>query len=378
MTTTNKKEITRRNGRGSRKSEKVTANDLQKVINGVSVPAPSGSGVGSAASGSLNSSPEISVGSSSASSRRAARLDMRAKLENSLRFEGFKLSRGVRELSADIVSNFAVPEWAEYETTEKTLRATFPTWSDEMITAAVRGAAKNAGVDLTAPACSVGRVLALIRYGVDVPGTTADGTPKTEHRDYLKEFVSLVGMSFAAVVAHIRENGLNNYSWRLSVSVVRSNSVLSDFVDSVPVSAGASASAVVAALLSLREVSEFNRRLSAARSSDRIDYRTYIGLAVRLAKRLGYDMDGVLHDVRSDYNYSSTSDYKERKQLRANLEKAVLRINGANDLILSLGGVTVLEADNCTAKTARAIKSALKERSRAYSVASTIDKLLQM
>jgi len=359
MATTNKKEMSRKT-RGSRKSEKVSAKDLQMVVNGVSVSAPAGSGVGSAASGSVNSAPVVGVGSSSASSRRAARLDMRAKLESSLRFEGFKLSRGVRELSADIVSNFAAPEWSEKEKTENALRATFPDWSDEMINAAVAGAAKKAGLDLSAPACTVGRVLVVIR------------------RSYLKEFVSLVGMSFAAVVAHIRENGLNNYSWRLSVSVVRSNSVLSDFVDSVPVAAGASASAVVAALLSLREVSEFNRRLSAARSSDRFDYTTYIGLAVRLAKRLGYDMDRVLSDVRRDYNYSSTSDHKERKQLRANLEKAVARINGANDLILSLGGVTVLDTDNCPAKIARTIKSALKERSRAYSVASTIDKLLQM
>lgn len=359
MTTTNKKGSTRKNT-GARREKKVSAKELQTVVNSVSVSAPAGSGVGSAASGSLNSSPEIKVGSSSASSRRAARLDLRAKLENSIKFEGFALSRGVRELSADIVSNFAAPVWSEYETTEKTLRATFPSWSDDMITAAVRAAAKNVGLDLSAPACTVGRVLVVIR------------------RSFLREFVSLVGMSFANVVAHIRENGLNNYSWRLSVSVVRSNSVLSDFVSCVPVAAGASASAVVAALLSLREVSEFNRRLSAARSSDRSDYSTYIGLAVRLGKRLGFDLERVLFDVRSDFNYSSTSDYKERKQLRANLEKAVARINGANDLILSLGGVTVLDSETITSKVARAIKGALKERSRAYSVACTIDKLLQM
>lgn len=377
MATTNKKGSTRKNT-GSHREKKVTAKDLQTVVNSVSVSVPDGSGVGSGASGSVNSAPVVSVGSSSASSLRAKRMDARAKLENSLRFEGFKLSRGVRELSADIVSNFAVPEWSEYQKTEETLRATFPSWSDDMITAAVRGAAKNAGIDLTAPACSVARVLALIRYGVDVPGTTADGTPKTEHRDYLKDFVSLVGMSFADVVAHIKENGLCSYSWRLSVSVVRSNSALSDFVDSVPVAPGASASAVVAALLSLREVAEFRRRLSAARSSDRSDYETYIGLAVRLAKRLNYDLDRVLLGVKNDYEFCETSDAKERKQLRANLEKAVARINGANDLILSLGGVTVLDTDNCPAKTARAIKGALKERSRAYSVASTIDKLLQM
>lgn len=359
MTTTKNRELSRK-GRGSRKvSEKVTAKDLQTVVNSVSVSAPAGAGVGSGASGSVDTAPQIKSGGSSVS-RRAARLDLRAKLENSIKFEGFSLSRGVRELSADVVSNFAVPEWAgrsEYIAAQKTLLDKGIINQDQFDNS-IKAADRAAGV--SAPDCSVGRVLVVIR------------------RSFLREFVSLVGMSFKDVVSHIRENGLNNYSWCLSVSVVRSNSVLSDFVSCVPVAAGASASAVVAALLSLREVSEFNRRLAAARSSDRSDYTTYIGLAVRLAKRLSYDMDRVISDVRRDYNYSSTSDYKERKQLRSNLEKAVSRINGANDLILSLGGVTVLDSDNCTAKTARAIKGALKERSRAYSVACTIDKLLQM
>lgn len=360
MTTRKNSEMSRK-GRGSRKvSEKVTANELQTVVNSVSVSAPAGSGVGSAASGSLNSSPEIKVGSSSASSRRAARLDLRAKLESSIRFEGFKLSRGVRELSADIVSNFAAPVWSEYEKTENTLRATFPSWSDDMITAAVRAAAKNVGLDLSAPCCSVGRVLVVIR------------------RSYLKEFVSLVGMSFKDVVSHIRENGLNNYSWRLSVSVVRSNSVLSDFVSCVPVAAGASASAVVAALLSLREVSEFNRRLAAARSSDRSDMNTFLGYSIRCAKRLGKTKEEFINRVSSEWSFTDENDYKTRKQLRANLEKAVARINENNDMILSLGGVTVLDSETITSKVARTIKAALRDRSAAYSVASTLEKLLQM
>lgn len=364
MTTTNKKGSTRKNT-GSHREKKVTANELQTVVNSVSVSVPDGSGVGSGASGSLNSSPEIRVGSSSASSRRAARLDMRAKLESSLRFEGFKLSVGVRDFSTKLGGFFAAKEWtgSAAETVQASLDGMFTSGiiNEEQKEMMWRAAAKNAGVDLSAPCVSAGRMLAVVRREGLIP-----------------EFVSLVGMSFADVVSHIKENGLNSYSWRLSVSVVRSNSVLSDFVDSVPVAPGASASAVVAALLSLREVSEFRRRLSAARSSDRSDYIQFIGLAVRLAKRLGYDINRVLSDVKRDYNHSSTSDYKERKQLRANLEKAVARINGANDLILSLGGVTVLDTDTCTAKAARTIKGALKERARAYSVASTIDKLLQM
>lgn len=294
------------------------------------------------------------------SAKRAARLDFRAKIENSLKFEGFSLSLGVRELSQRITDHFAVPEWSEYQKTEEIMRATFPTWNDEQINAAVRGAAKNAGVDLSAPLCTVARVLSVIRA------------------NYLKEFVSLVGMSFAKVRDHIRENGLNNYNWRLSVGVVRSDSDIKDFIESVPVAPGSSASAVVSALFSLADVSDFNRRLSAARSSDRSDYSQYIGLAVRLGKRLGYNEDRVLSDIKYDFNTCSTSDNKQRKQLRENIKKAVETINTCNDLILSFGGVTIIDSVDITAKSARQIKSALKKRGLAYSVIATCEKLLDM
>ena len=60
------------------------------------------------------------------------------------------------------------------------------------------------------------------------------------------------------------------------------------------------------------------------------------------------------------------------------MTSAIATINECNDLILSLGGVTVLDSADVTAKVARTIKSALKKRGIAYSVASTIEKLLDM
>ena len=164
----------------------------------------------------------------------------------------------------------------------------------------------------------------------------------------------------------------------MGVGAIRSNSNINDFVDVVSVAPGSSASAVIGALLSLANFVDFNRRLSAAKSSDRSDYSQFISLAVRLGKRLDYDLDRIINDVRYDFNTCSTSDYKERKQLQKNLASATATINECNDIILSLGGVTVLDCADITSKVARTIKSALKRRGVAYSVASTVEKLLEM
>ena len=116
----------------SRKSStKVTAKELQTVVNSVSAPAPAGSGVGSGASGSVNSAPAVGVGSSSASTARAKRIDFRAKLENSTRFEGFTLSCGVRELSAKLGGFFSAKEWTG--TAAETVRASL----DNMLSSGV-------------------------------------------------------------------------------------------------------------------------------------------------------------------------------------------------------------------------------------------------
>lgn len=351
--------------RGSRGGKKVSAKELQTVINSVSVSAPAGAGVGSGASGSVNSAPVVGAGSSSASSGRAARMDARTKLENSLKFEGFKLSCGVRDFSQKLGGFFAAKEWtgSAAETVRASLSGMLESGviNQDQFDMMWRAAAKNAGVDLSAPSCTAARVLATIRKEGLTP-----------------EFVSLVGMSFSNIRKHIKEHGLNDYSWRLGVGAIRSNSNINDFVDVVPVAPGSSASAVIGALLSLSNFVDFNRRLSAAKSSDRSDYIQFISLAVRLGKRLGYDIDYIINNVRSDYNYCATSDYKERKQLQKNLATATTTINECNDIILSLGGVTVLDDKDITSKIARTIKSALKRRGVAYSVASTIEKLLDM
>lgn len=357
MTTKVKSEKT---GAKVRRSRRVNSDTIN--VSGINVASPAGSGLSDGSN--LSTSAPVGVGSSSASSRRAARMDARTKLENSLRFEGFKLSVGVREFSQKLGVFFSAKEWTgeKADTVRASLDSMFASGAinEEQRESMWKSAAKNAGVDLSAPNCSAGRVLAVVRCEGLIP-----------------ELVSLVGMSFAKIREHITTHGLNDYAWRLGVGAIRSNSDINDFLTVSPVASGASASSVIGALLSLSNFVDFNKRLSAAKSSDRSDYNQFVGLAVRLGKRLGYDIDRVINDIRCDFNTCSTSDYKERKQLRKNLESATATINECNDLILSLGGVAVLDSSDITSKVARTIKSALKRRGIAYSVASTIEKLLE-
>ena len=364
MTTKVKNETTRKN-RGSRKvSDKVSAKDLQTVVSCVSVSAPDGSGVGSGASGSGNSAPVVGVGSSSASSGRAARMDARTKLENSVIFEGFSLGDGVRDLSAKVVPFFAAPEWSG--TAAETVRASLSGMlesgviNQDQFDMMWRAAAKNAGVDLSAPLVSVGRVLVIIR------------------NNFLKEFVSLVGMSFNSVREHIRKNGVNSYSWRLSCAAVRCDSSVNDFLFASPVASGSSASAIVGALLSLRELVDFNSRLALAKCEEKGNLQTSINDGVRSAKRLNWTKEQYMNECSYLWDYVPTADNKQRKQLEKNIAAALLNVNKCNDLILSLGGATVLESPSCSAKVARTIKAALRDRSRSYSVIDTCEKVLAL
>ena len=107
---TTKVKSSRTSSKSAVKSVKVGANDVAQVLNvAAAVAAPAGSGLSDGSN--LSTSAPVGVGSSSASSRRAARMDARTKLENSLRFEGFKLSVGVREFSQKLGVFFSAKEW---------------------------------------------------------------------------------------------------------------------------------------------------------------------------------------------------------------------------------------------------------------------------
>ena len=342
---------TKKNGTATKMQKNSRVKSDNVTLSGVNVAAPAGSGTTSQNAVNNNN------GVVSGRSKRASRIDARAQLENAIIREMSGVS--VRDLSAKVVAHFSAPEWAEYNSTLETLRKTFPSWNDDQLHAAVRGAAKNAGVDLSAPAVSLGRVLAVIRA------------------HYLKEFVYLVGMSFNSVREIVRGGSLGVYTYRLSCGAVRANSVLSDFVSCESVDlVGASASSIVGALLSLRAVSDFRARLAAAKSDALCDFRDNLRNAIRYAKQLGLSDDDINKEIQKSSRFVSAVDDSARKRLRGNIEAAVLRVNDANDTILALGGASLLDVVGTPAKVCKSIKRALNDRNRAYSVIDTCTKLL--
>lgn len=351
MATKTKKE-TSANGRGSRKSEtKNAVNELQQVINnassavadaveaGASAPEISAAGVisSSVAAGAVaaGAASVAAVPSGRASSAVAVLLDDDVKI-NAFR--------------AAVCSHFAAPEWAR----AAELRALLAPagLSSEAIESAIITAAKKEGVNLAPLRCSVPRALAVIR------------------RYYKKEFETLTGKNFDAVIDYYKNGGvIGSYSLRLPLSLVRADSVSTNFLACVPLSGDASAAAVVSSLLSLRFFFSFAFALEGAKSAAKCALRSHLSDCWRAAVRLGLSLDDVMSELKDISYYVDGSDHKERTQLRKNLAHAWANINQLNDEILLAGGA---EGDRA-AKVAKL----LAKRARFSSVVATCETLLK-
>jgi len=347
----------------SRKSSaKVSAKELQTVVNSVSAPAPAGVGLSDGVTSVSSSSAPVAVGSSSASTARAKNMDLRSKLENAIYFEKFTNKLGVRELSAKIVPFFSAPEWsgsaADMVKTSLSGMLEAGVINQDQFDTMWRAAAKNAGIDLSAPLVSVGRVLAVIR-----------------REGLVREFVSLVGMSFSAVRDHIRNNGINNYSWRLSCGAVLANSDINNYVRCEKCDV-ITASSILSALFSLSVVSDFKKRLSSAKSVARTQLHNSLCAAIRAASQLGLSDNDIQTEIRELTCYVSDIDYQTRKRLQNNYVAAVNKINTYNDEILMLGGAPLVDVVGTPAKVIKKIKRALYLRGLAYSDAHTCAVLL--
>lgn len=267
------------------------------------------------------------------------------------------------ELRAKVVSHFAVPEWSEYGDTVEKLRKMFPDWSEEQIAAAAKGAAKNAGVDLTAPVCSVPRVLAVIRC------------------NYAKELEQITGFSLDSVRAFFRSVSPAVFSLKMPLGSVRANSKLEDYVSSCPVTSDMSASAIVSAVLSVRIPLTFNRAKSAAVADSRSEISSGLATVWRNAQRLGLSYDDVLAELRGVAYYVSETDSKQRKQLHKNMDYAYSQINAINDMILLAGGAACIDgldgADGSDKQRAK-VRKLVAKRDRYTSVVATCAGLLDL
>lgn len=328
---------------GRKNEEKVvniTANELQTVNASGLVPTGSGTTGGGAPAA-------VSVGSSEASTGKAGcessadRLAAAVDMENEM---------GLNELRQKIVGHFSAPEWDGATALRETLRGLG--LDETAVNAAVTKQAIACGWVPSAPVVSVARVLVVVR------------------RHYLKEFERLTGVSVDAVREYYRGvPSLSSWSPRLSLSAVRADSDFNNFLMSAEVPAGSSATAVVAAVLSVRFVFAFRRALSAARSEARTALRSSLASCWRAGVRLGMSTEDILKELEDVAFYTSISDAKERETLRRNRNNAWNQINNINDAILLAGG--------CDGPKAAKVTKLLARRARFASVAATCENLLK-
>ena len=334
---------------GTKKIERVNANNVN--LQSVNVSAPAGAGVtaGGAAAGSVL--PAVGAGAP-AKVRQTGADQLQAAI---IREDDIKLA-GLR---SRIASHFALPEWSGAAALRASLLPLVESgvMSSEQYDAVLAAAARKAGV--VAPCCSVARVLAVVRA------------------HYLKEFESVCGCTFDRVRTYYKENGCaaGVFSLLLPLGSVRANSLQSDYVSCTLLSAGASASAVVSAVLSFRFLVAFRFALACAVSDARNNVRNNLANCWRDASRLGMSFEDVKMMLEEIASYVSVVDNKQRNQLQRNNENAWRNINEINDLILLAGGADFAgcEDDKQRAK----VRKLLAKRARFESVVATTSRLLE-
>ena len=222
----------------------------------------------------------------------------------------------VTELRTKIAACFAAPEWSGAAAVRAALSGLG--LNEEQIQAAVAAAARKSGVDLSAPAVSVARVLAVVR------------------RSFRREFEQVVGCSFATLLSYYRgaalPAGSAGFSWSLALplSLVVADSEESDFVTCSRLAAGSSAAAVVAGLLSFRWLVSYRRTFVAAGAAARKDLNDAIVNVVRSARRLGLTADWLHTTITKQWEVVPQNDEKERRRLNRSLDTQTKRLANIN------------------------------------------------
>ena len=227
----------------------------------------------------------------------------------------------VIELRAKIASKWAAPEWSGAAALRALLASSG--LSSDQIEAAVAGAARKSGEDLTAVCPSVSEVCEYI------------------NTNYANEFKTLCGCSVPAASA-VRVYSYSN----LSVSTITADSDINDYLVISSVPAGASASAVVAAVMSVRVLVDIKRRFAAARAAARNDFKNMMSSAARRALRLGVSPAVAARYFSYLLNAVPAADATEEKRLRKNLSSCWAALRSCENRIVLAGGRGAL-SDGC-------------------------------
>lgn len=228
------------------------------------------------------------------------RISASAQVENAVKRE--ELS--VLALRVKLASHFVAVDSPAVAAVRASLSALLDagTISEDAFNAAVAGAARKDG--LSVPLCSFPRVLVVVR------------------KYYRKEFENVVGASLDAVRALLAGGvSAGAYSLRLPLGLVRPDSVLSDFVECSPLAAGASASSVCSALLSLRNVFAFRNAVAAAGAAARSSFFDSLASAFRAGSKLGITLKEMQEYLEQVSVSVPASDSADRKRLSRSLAR---------------------------------------------------------
>lgn len=132
--------------------------------------------------------------------------------------------------------------------------------------------------------------------------------------NFASEFKTLCGCSVPAAGA-VRDYSYSN----LSVSTITADSDINDYFYSAAVPAGASASSVVTAVMSVRVLVDIKRRFAAARAAARSEFKGYMAGAARRSLRLGLSASVAARYFSFLLNAVPAADDRDVKRLRKNL-----------------------------------------------------------
>ena len=291
-------------GSTTSKARKNRVNSATINVASINVAAPAGAGV--TAGGAAPASVLPAVGGGAPAKVRnnfTSQLSAAVVREDDVKLLAFR---------SKIASNWAAPEWSGAAALRASLAA-IGTLSEEQINAAVAAAGRKSGECLDAVTPTINEVCEYIRT------------------NYGKEFQSLCGCAVPAASA------VRCYSYSpLSVSTITADSDINDYLTVSAVPAGASASAVVAAVLSVRVLVDIRRRIAAARAAARNELKDAAAALVRRAGRLGVSSAVLGRYLRLLAVAVPAADNKERARLANNLSRcwASLR-NIENNIVLS-------------------------------------------
>lgn len=268
------------------------------------------------------------------------------------------------DLRKRISAHWAAREWSGAAALRASLAA-IGTLNEEQILAAVAAAGRKSGEDLGAVTPSLEEVVDYIRT------------------NFAAEFKKVCGCAVPAAAA-VRVFSPS----ALSVGTITADSNINDYFTASAVPAGASASSLVGAVMSVRVLVDIKRRFAAARAAARSNFRNNMAEAARAAGRLGVPAAVAARYFSMLLTAVPAADNKERARLEKNLRgcwAAVRKIENSIVLAAPAGAFGAIEDNEggwcfpaaLPASAPAKVRKLWAKRARVLSSIDTLNALLE-